>query len=89
MEHRYRYNSYTSKPLVNASYPIIDVNHLIKNREEKEIKNVKKTISIEEYAEIIVSNTEKERGYKFPSQERRRVKKQVIKDIKKGKYKLK
>ena len=87
MKHTYNYNSYTTKPIVNSYVPFIDVESL-KNTKIEENNQQKRTYTIEELAEIIVSNNEVKRGDKYPSQERRRYKKQVIKDIKKGKYKI-
>lgn len=90
MKHSYNYNSYTTKPNVNLYYPIISkesiLNSHLKHNKLKEVE--KKSITIEEYAEIIIKNTEEKRGYKYPSIERRKLKKQVIKDIKRGKYKI-
>ena len=86
MEHRYNYNSYTTKPNVVRSYPTINVEQLSQKKEEK--KEII-TLTIEEYADLIIKAKEQERGYNYSSIEKRKLKKQVIKDIKKGKYKLK
>ena len=86
MEHRYNYNSYTTKPNVVASYPTINVEQLSQKKEEKKETT---TLTIEEYADLIIKAKEQERGYNYSSIEKRKLKKQVIKDIKKGKYKLK
>ena len=90
MEHRYNYNSYTTKPNVVVSYPTINVEQLSQKKEEKkEEKKETTTLTIEEYADLIIKAKEQERGYNYSSIEKRKLKKQVIKDIKKGKYKLK
>lgn len=86
MEHRYNYNSYTTKPNVVVSYPTINVEQLSQKKEEKKETT---TLTIEEYADLIIKAKEQERGYNYSSIEKRKLKKQVIKDIKKGKYKLK
>lgn len=86
MEHRYNYNSYTTKPNVVVSYPTINVEQLSQKKEKKK-ENI--TLTIEEYADLIIKAKEQERGYNYSSIEKRKLKKQVIKDIKKGKYKLK
>ena len=86
MEHRYNYNSYTTKPNVVVSYPTINVEQLSQKKEENKVTI---TLTIEEYADLIIKAKEQERGYNYSSIEKKKLKKQVIKDIKKGKYKLK
>lgn len=92
---RYNFNSYTTNPNVIRSVPTIDVNF---KREEKwtteknaniESGNIKNSISIEELAEMILLDKEKVRGFKYPSKDRRTMKRSIINDIKKGKIRLK
>ena len=46
MEHRYNYNSYTTKPNVVVSYPTINVEQLSQKKEENKVTI---TLTIEEY----------------------------------------
>lgn len=94
-EFSYNYNSYTSKPNIIRTYPYVDINY---KKEEKwtteksfnvDNSNVKKEVTIEELAEIILTDKEKVRGFKFPSKERRTMKRNLINDIKKGKIRFK
>ena len=86
----YNYNSYTSKPNVIKYTPFININYKKEENEliEKEKNSNIKTISIEEYAEYIVIEKEKARGFKYSSKERRTLKRHIINDIKKGKIKI-
>lgn len=94
-EFSYNYNSYTSKPNVIRTYPKVDINY---TKEEKwtseksfnvDNSNIKKEVTIEELAEIILTEKEKVRGFKFSSKERRTMKRSIINDIKKGKIRFK
>ena len=80
MAFRYQYNSYTSKPMVNRYLFGIDVSNFISDKNDN-----KNNYSIEEYAEFLIQQKEKNRGYKFSSNERRKLKRQYIRDLKKGK----
>lgn len=86
MEHRYNYNSYTTKPNVVVSYPTINIEQLSQKKEENKQKP---SLTIEEYADLIIKAKEQERGYNYSSVDKRKLKKQIIKDIRLGKYKLK
>ena len=90
-EFSYNYNSYTSDPNVIRTYPKVDINYTKDKKwtNEKSFNvdnsNVKKEVTIEELAEIILTEKEKVRGFKFSSKERRTMKRSIINDIKKGK----
>lgn len=94
-EFSYNYNSYTSVPNVIRTYPKVDVNYTKDKKwtSEKSFNvdnsNVKKEVTIEELAEIILTEKEKVRGFKFSSKERRTMKRNLINDIKKGKIRFK
>jgi hypothetical protein len=94
-EFSYNYNSYTSKPNVIRTYPQVDINYTkdkkmaSENSFNADNSNVKKEVTIEELAEIILTDKEKVRGFKFPSKERRTMKRSIINDIKKGKIRFK
>ena len=80
MAFRYHYNSYTSEPMVNRYMFGIDLNNI------KDVnKTTENTYSIEEYAEFLIQQKEKSRGYRFSSNERRKLKRQYIRELKKGK----
>ena len=94
-EFSYNYNSYTSVPNVIRTYPKVDVNYTKDKKwtSEKSFNvdnsNVKKEVTIEELAEIILTEKEKVRVFKFSSKERRTMKRNLINDIKKGKIRFK
>lgn len=95
MKHRYNYNSYTSKPNVILSIPTISVESLKTSfqsmfKESKEDKKIKyANFTIEDYADMLIKEKEKNRGYNYSSAEKRKLKKQIIKDIKNRKIKIK
>ena len=95
MKHRYNYNSYTSKPNVILSIPIISVESLKTSfqsqlKESTEDKNVTyANFTIENYADYLIKEKEKNRGYNYSSVEKRKLKKQIVKDIKNRKIKIK
>lgn len=87
MSYKYNYKSYTTKPVVNISYPIISIKSIEESIIKETQKSLKNNLSIEEIANLFILNNEQKRGYKYTSIERRKIKKNLIKDIKKGKYK--